>query len=159
MGRRGTAGLGHVLAGPSVLPVRRSCRSVDPDEGVSHYLHGVSPDGRRLAYARLAESGAPGRLAIMEPYGPTTLMDTGSGHIDGPEWSPDGAWIYLNTEAFTDVPGLAQLARVLEDGLVTATPRSSGCGERVRGLVPAPVPGRRLAPDSARFAFVAYPID
>jgi WD40 repeat protein len=75
------------------------------------------PDGSRLAYVRLADFSEPGRLAIMEPSGPTTLVDTGVGHIDGPEWSPDGSWIYLNTEAFTDEPGHAQLARVPDDGL------------------------------------------
>ncbi len=94
-------------------PVER----VTSDEGVWHFLHGVSPDGRRLAYVRLADFSDPGRLAILEPGGPTTLVDTGDGHIDGPEWSPDGAWIYLNTEAFTDAPGHAQLARVPDDGL------------------------------------------
>jgi TolB protein len=89
---------------------------VTTDEGVWHYLHGVSPDGRRLAYVRLADFSDPGRLAIMEPHGSTTVVDTGDGHIDGPEWSPDGAWIHLNTEAFTDEPGHAQLARVRDDG-------------------------------------------
>ena len=90
---------------------------VTSDEGVWHYLHGVSPDGSRLAYVRLADVSEPGRLAILAPSGPTTLVDTGAGHIDGPEWSPDGSWIYLNTEAFTDEPGHAQLARVPDDGL------------------------------------------
>jgi len=89
---------------------------VTVDEGVWHFLHGVSPDGRRLAYVRLADFTEPGRLAIMEPHGPTTLVDTCVGHIDGPEWSPDGAWIHLNTEAFTDAPGHAQLARVAAEG-------------------------------------------
>jgi Tol biopolymer transport system component len=105
---------GHIYrAGLDGGPVTR----VTGDEGVWHFLHGVSPDGSRLAYVRLADFSEPGRLAIMEPSGPTTLVDTGVGHIDGPEWSPDGSWIYLNTEAFTDEPGHAQLARVPDDGL------------------------------------------
>ena len=89
-------------------PVER----VTVDEGVWHFLHGVSPDGGRLAYVRLKDFTEPGRLAIMEPYGSTTIVDTGTDHLDGPEWSPDGRWIYVNTEAFTDRPGHAQLARV-----------------------------------------------
>jgi Tol biopolymer transport system component len=43
-------------------------------------------------------------------------VDTGPGHIDGPEWSPDGRWIYFNTEGFTDEPGHAQLARIPDAG-------------------------------------------
>ena len=88
-------------------PVER----VTVDEGVQHYLHGISPDGRRLAYVLLAGT-APGRLAIMTPGGPSTVVDDLPGHLDGPEWSPDGQWIYVNTEAFTDRPGHAQLARL-----------------------------------------------
>jgi TolB protein len=87
---------------------------VSPDDGQWHFLHGVSPDGRRLAYVELADFGQPGRLALLdlEPGGSTTVVDTGEGHLDGPEWSPDGRWIYLNTEAFTDQPGHAQLGRI-----------------------------------------------
>jgi TolB protein len=183
---------------------------VTADEGVWHFLHGVSPDGRRLAYVRLADFTEPGRLAIMEPHGPTTLVDTGVGHIDGPEWSPDGAWIYLNTEAFTEAPGHAQLARVVDDGLVNGDaeverlvasesvdwfPHPSPDGRlasyisfpsgtlghpadlpvevRVVSTVDWATPLQRYqlfggqgtinvnswAPDSTRFAFVAYPID
>ncbi|HEX7210461.1 MAG TPA: biopolymer transporter Tol, partial [Propionibacteriaceae bacterium] len=36
----------------------------------------------------------------------------GSSHLDGPEYSPDGAWLYLNTEEYASRPGHAQLARV-----------------------------------------------
>jgi TolB protein len=183
---------------------------VTVDEGVWHFLHGVSPDGRRLAYVRLADFSEPGRLAIMEPHGPTTLVDTGVGHIDGPEWSPDGAWIHLNTEAFTDAPGHAQLARVADEGtaggdveverlVVSDTvdwfPHLSFDGQlasyitfpagtlghpadldvevRVVDTSDWSTPLQRYplfggqgtinvnswAPDSTRFAFVAYPID
>ncbi|MFB9715777.1 TolB family protein [Arthrobacter methylotrophus] len=80
-----------------------------------HFLHGVSPDGRTLAYVGI-EAGdftQPGRLmTIPASGGPSTLVDTGPGHCDGPEFSPDGEWLYFNTEAFTDLPGHAQLARV-----------------------------------------------
>ena len=41
----------------------------------------------------------------MEPHGPSVVVDTGQGHLEGPEWSPDGSWIYFNTERFTDKPG------------------------------------------------------
>jgi TolB protein len=89
------------------------------DDGWFHFLHGVSPDGQTLAYVGI-EAGdftQPGRLITMPAAGgPSALVDTGSGHCDGPEYSPDGEWLYFNTEAFTDRPGHAQLARVRTSG-------------------------------------------
>jgi dipeptidyl aminopeptidase/acylaminoacyl peptidase len=86
-------------------------------EGVWHFLHGVAPDGRRLAYVRMASFAEPGRLAVIgADGGDSTEVDTGPGHIDGPEWSPDGSWIYFNTERWADRPGHAQLARVPDGG-------------------------------------------
>jgi len=89
---------------------------VTQDDGIWHFLHGVSPDGRRLAYVRMGDFTEAGRLAVMEPFGPTHVHDTGPGHLDGPEWSPDGAWIYFNTESFSTVAGHAQLARMSDEG-------------------------------------------
>jgi TolB protein len=86
------------------------------DNGVWHFLHGVSPDGSRLAYVRLAELSDAGRLAVMRTCDTSIVLDTGSGHLDGPEWSPDGAWIYFNTESFTQTPGHAQLGRIPDGG-------------------------------------------
>ena len=89
---------------------------VTPDDGAWHFLHGVSPDGSRLAYVHIREFPEPGRLAVLEPHGVPVVVETGPGHVDGPEWSPDGAWIHFNTEAFADRPGHAQLARVADGG-------------------------------------------
>jgi Tol biopolymer transport system component len=52
----------------------------------------------------------------MEPFGVPRVVDTGPGHLDGPEWSPDGRWIYFNTEGFSDADGHAQIARMRRDG-------------------------------------------
>lgn len=88
----------------------------EPD-GTWHFLHGVSPDGERLAYVSITAFDEPGRLAVMPSAGgAATIVDTGEGHIDGPEWSPDGAWIYYNTERWASQPGHAQLARVPDGG-------------------------------------------
>jgi TolB protein len=89
---------------------------VTPDDGAWHFLHGVSPDGARLAYVHMRDFTEPGRLALLQPHGTPVIVDTGRGHIDGPEWSPDGAWIYFNTEGFTEQPGHAQLARIPDAG-------------------------------------------
>jgi TolB protein len=87
-----------------------------PEDGRWHFLHGVSPDGRRLAYVQITEMGSPGELAVIDADGSVSIVDVGPGHLDGPEWSPDGRWIYLNTETFTETPGHAQLARVPDGG-------------------------------------------
>ena len=89
---------------------------VTPQDGDWHFLHGVSPDGTRLAYVHIGDLAGPGRLAVLEPHSAPVVVDTGPGHIDGPEWSPDGRWIYFNTESFTTEPGHAQLARIPDGG-------------------------------------------
>ncbi len=85
---------------------------VSPDDGMWHFLHGVSPDGTRLAYVQISDLTSPGRLVVLSRQGHPRVVNTGSGHLDGPEWSPDGRWIYFNTESFTNQPGHAQLARI-----------------------------------------------
>ncbi|WP_314324842.1 biopolymer transporter Tol [Paenarthrobacter ilicis] len=92
---------------------------ITDDDGSFHFLHGVSPDGAQLAYVGI-ESGdftQPGRLmTLASDGGATARVDVGSGHCDGPEYSPDGEWLFLNTESFTSAPGHAQLARIRTDG-------------------------------------------
>ncbi|MCR1162571.1 biopolymer transporter Tol [Paenarthrobacter sp. UW852] len=92
---------------------------ITDEDGTFHFLHGVSPDGRELAYVGI-EAGdftQPGRLMTIASDGGTAArVDVGPGHCDGPEYSPDGQWIYLNTESFTSAPGHAQLARIRRDG-------------------------------------------
>jgi TolB protein len=104
---------GHIYRG---APTGGEVERVTQDDGVHHFLHGISPDGSRLAYVRLTDFAVPGRLAVMEPFGPTVLLDAGDGHLDGPEWSGDGSWIYCNTENFSTELGHAQLARLPDGG-------------------------------------------
>ena len=90
-----------------------AAEKVTPDDGMWHFLHGVSPDGQRLAYVQISTFDQPGLLVVMPSNGgDTTVIDTGAGHIDGPEWSPDGEWIYLNSEHWATRPGHAQIARI-----------------------------------------------
>lgn len=97
---------------------------ITEDDGSFHFLHGVSPDGQELAYVAI-EAGdftQPGRLMTVASDGGAAArfdvgpLDVGAGHCDGPEYSPDGKWLYLNTESFTTAPGHAQLARIRADG-------------------------------------------
>lgn len=120
------------------------------DDGRWHFLHGVSPDGGRIAYVELEGFEHPGRLAVapaIEGGGPVTVLDTGSGHLDGPEWSPDGSWIYCNSEHFDTEPGHAQLARIPDGG-----------GELERLLASSTVDWfPHLSPDARSAAYIAFP--
>lgn len=94
-------------------------RRITPDDGSWHFLHGVSPDGNELAYVGI-EGGdftQPGRLmTLVSDVNGGGSTAVGPGHCDGPEYSPDARWLYLNTESFTTQPGHAQLARIRVDG-------------------------------------------
>lgn len=93
---------------------------ITANDGSFHFLHGVSPDGSELAYVSIpaGDFTQPGKLVTIPSIGgPTQQLDVGPGHCDGPEYSRDGKWIYLNSESFTITsPGHAQIARVLKDG-------------------------------------------
>jgi TolB protein len=92
---------------------------VTHDSSGYHFLHGVSPDGSTLAFVELPRErlSAPGRLALVSSAGgQTRYPEAGSRHLDGPEYSPDGAWLYFNTEEYGERPGHAQLARIPADG-------------------------------------------
>lgn len=84
-----------------------------------HFLHGVSPDGTTLAYVALnpAEGWTSGTLHTMRVDGSDGRpLTVGHGPDDGPEYTPDGAWVHFNTERFTTAPGHAQIARIRPDG-------------------------------------------
>ncbi|MFP5311153.1 MAG: TolB family protein [Actinomycetes bacterium] len=119
------------------------------DNGSAHFVHGLSPDGGRLAYVGLpaGDFTRPGRLGtISSAGGASRAVEVGEGHCDGPEYSPDGGWLYLNTESFSATSGHAQLARVRPD----TWPLFGGQGT---------LNVNSWSPDSQHFAFVAYPLD
>lgn len=87
---------------------------ITEDDGSFHFLHGVSPDGKTLAYVGIEDGdfSRPGQLMTLPVAGGATTPLIVDGHCDGPEYSPDGEWLYFNTEAFTSNPGHAQLSRI-----------------------------------------------
>ncbi|WP_328584310.1 TolB family protein [Streptomyces sp. NBC_00370] len=138
---------GHLYAAPAAggKGVRLTA-----DDGTLHFLHGVSPDGRTLAYVEIARgvAGSPGRLALMPAAGgPGKAVDTGEGHLDGPEYSPDGEWIYCNTETFTEAPGHAQIARLPAAGSVLRRVHTSDTVDWFP----------HLSPDGVHAAYVSFP--
>jgi TolB protein len=79
------------------------------------YLHGWSPDGERLAYC--AERGGQYDIyTISVDGGAETQLTDLPGLDDGPEYSPDGKYIWFNSTR----SGLMQVWRMETDG---ANPR------------------------------------
>jgi Tol biopolymer transport system component len=123
--------------------------SNDRGPGFHHYLHGISPDGTTLAYIGL-ENGADGNR-ITNVY---TIPSTGGADVqitddtyadDGSEYSPDGQWIYFNSERASTAAGHAQLFRISGDVLEQLT-----FDERVNWF-PHP------SPDGSTIAYVSFP--
>ena len=67
------------------------------------YFHGWSPDGKYLAYV-LQHPGANGAPANYDIFripaagGESQQLDSNAGYDDGPDYSPDGKWIYFNSD-------------------------------------------------------------
>lgn len=84
-----------------------------------YYLHGISPDGSTLAYTGVERLGGNdwGKVNIFTipaAGGPDTRLTDVTVPNDGPEYSPDGQWIYFNSEMAS--PGRAQIFRMRPDG-------------------------------------------
>ncbi|HXX66330.1 MAG TPA: hypothetical protein VEK07_04060 [Polyangiaceae bacterium] len=114
--------------GSSIIYVIPSDGSTSPrrvtPKGPS-YWHGWSPDGSTLAYCAQRE-GRFGIFTIPLSGGDERRITTAieGGLDDGPDYSPDGRWIYFNS----DRTGLMQIWRVHPDGTglerVTFGPRN-----------------------------------
>jgi len=70
----------------------------DPQQitkNVPSWWHGWSPDGKTLAYAARRES-VMGIYTIAVSGGTETCLNQDLEHCDGPDYTPDGAWIWFN---------------------------------------------------------------
>jgi Tol biopolymer transport system component len=123
---------------------------ITADDGTCHFLHGVSPDGQELAFVAIpaGDFTTPGGVLTMRTAGgPATVIAAGPEHSDGPEYSPDGQWIHFNTEAFSRVPGHAQIARVRLDG--------SGCERLIESETVDWFP--HISPDGTFATYLRFP--
>jgi TolB protein len=121
-------------------------------KGLLHFLHGVSPDGQRLAFVGVEAEENEGTLRFIsaEIY---TIKADGTDYLkithggvpaDGPEYSPDGKWLYFNTEAFSKN---SQIARMRPNGTELAR---LTFGETVDWFP-------HLSPDGNTVVYLAYP--
>jgi TolB protein len=95
--------------------------SNDHDRPFIHFLHGISPDGRTLAYVGAEEVdgnafGSVNIFTVPVAGGPDVQITHSDKPHDGPEYSPDGTWIYFNSERASSTPGHAQVFRMRADG-------------------------------------------
>jgi len=79
------------------------------------YLHGWSPNGKEIVYTGQRISVSPIYQIRKKPIngGPEVQLTLSEvGRADGPEYSPDGKWIYFNA----DYSGTMQIWRMKPDG-------------------------------------------
>jgi TolB protein len=122
------------------------------DDGRLHFLHGVSPDGSTLAYIGIeqdaqGEWGAGNVWTIPAAGGDDVALTDDRFPDDGSEYSPDGEWVYFNSERAASVPGHAQLFRMRPDG---GGAEQLTFDERVNWFP-------HLSPDGTRIAFISFP--
>lgn len=123
----------------------------DRGPGFHHYLHGVSPDGALLAYIGL-EKTPDGSVTtnvhtVPSAGGEDVQLTDDEFADDGSEFSPDGRWIYFNSERASSTPGHAQLFRMAPDG---SGVEQLTHDERVNWFP-------HVSPDGQRLAYVSFP--
>lgn len=79
---------------------------------VPSYWHGWSPDGKTLAYTARRDGGPFTIFTRPAAGGAETELVTGFDLADGPDYTPDGTWIWFNGQK----DGRMQLYRVRPDG-------------------------------------------
>jgi TolB protein len=114
------------------------------------YLHGVSPDKVELAYVAIEGEGPNARrniFTIPAAGGPDHRLTDLDRPSDGPEYSPDGIWIYFNSEFGAAADGHAQIFRMRRDG--TGLEQLT-FDERVNWFP-------HVSPDGSVAAYLSYP--
>lgn len=135
-------------SGIYTLPIAGGAPTPVTDK-VPSYWHGWSPDGKTLAYVA-------NRIGTFQVYtipvggGLERQVTSGFDHCDGPDYSPDGQWIWFNGEKNGAVdlwrirPDGSDLQKMTDDERVNWFPHPSPDGRHIAYL--AYLPGVRSHP-------------
>lgn len=132
---------------------RRVTNDHPPARRFRYYLHGVSPDERALAYVGVEAAPAGAGVTSLKNIftipaagGPDRQLTFGAAPHDGPEFSPDGAWLYFNAAPDAAAPE-HQLWRMRGDG----SARERVFADARSNWFP------HLSPDGQWIAWLGYP--
>jgi Tol biopolymer transport system component len=100
---------------------RRISNDQASERKFKYFLHGVTPDNTVLAYVGVEAVGGnawglSNLYTIPAAGGPDTQLTHLKVHVDGPEYSADGKWIYFNSELNAQAAGHSQCFRMTCDG-------------------------------------------
>lgn len=127
-------------------------RRVSNEHSTPHhyYLHSISPDGATLSYVAVEKPEGERMVnvfTIPSSGGTDTRLTRLAAPNDGPEYSPDGQWIYFNSEMGASQPGHAQIFRMRTDG---SGIEQLTLDERVNWFP-------HCSPDGSLVAYLSYP--
>lgn len=132
-----------------------------PEESkLSYWLHGISPDGKTLAYTGARKIGDD-PWALVDIYtipstgGPDVNLTKSPPYDDGPEFSPDGKWIYFNSERDAKKRGESQNYRMAEAQIYRMRPDGSGIEQLTRDDRVNWFP--HLSPDGQWMVYLSFP--
>ncbi len=111
------------------------------------YLHGWNPNGKELAIVAQRNGSKIYNLysVSLKDGAETPLTTNTKGHVDGPEYSPDGKYIYYNSNA----SGTMQIWRMKPDG----SAKEQLTFDAYNNWFP------HLSPDGKWMAFISFPPD
>ena len=108
------------------------------------YWHGWSADNKDVVYVAQRDSGVYNIYKMNINGGPEVPLTTNkSGHVDGPEYSPDGKYIYYNANA----TGTMQVWRMKPDG----SGKEQITFDEYHNWFP------HISPDGKWMAFISFP--
>ncbi len=144
-----------ISSGRSGLPGGGSTVYVLPLEGgepklitekTPSYWHGWSPNGKDVAFVAQRGSNIFNLYKIGVNGGPEIALTTNTtGHVDGPEYSPDGKYIYYNANP----TGTMQIWRMKPDG----SDKEQITFDEYHNWFP------HISPDGKWMVFISFPID
>lgn len=106
-------------------------------ENAPSYWHGWSPDGQTLAYTARRGDDSFEIYSISVNGGPETRLTKGFEHTDGPDFTPDGEWIWFNGQAGGQMdlwrmrPDGSDLQKMTDDAAMNWFPHPSPDGNHI----------------------------